>query len=619
MRERVKQWRQKVTSFLEKHIKPQSIQMTIALSFTIVSVISLGISLYNRFVNKMEDMTTQSAEQLLNQTAINLESYLRNMRRISDAMYYSVIKDKDLATDSLDEEMNLLYEANKDNLISIACYTNDGRLVAAAPVATEKNNLDIVDQEWFTEATGQMENVHFSTPHVQNLFDDPSYRYYWVVSLSQAVELTSGGNSTLGVLLVDMNYSSIEQLLTKANTDNASEYVYLMDGSGELIYHPKQKLIYTDLFSENNLVAASYEDGSHKEEYDGEKRIVTVKTISYTGWKIVSVVPMSSFDMGISGMRMFVILLMSLSMLMIILLNQFVSANIAKPLKRLNDSVKDWEAGNMNPDIYVGGSLEVEHLGKTLRSTVAQIQELMHDILVEQEEKRKSELDALQSQINPHFLYNTLDSIVWMIEGERYEDAVFMVTQLASLFRISLSRGKTIISMEDELKHARNYMNIQKIRYKNKFTVEFQVEDAILSCCTVKLVIQPLLENAIYYGMESMDGDGEITVVGYRKGDDVYVEVRDNGLGMPDEMVDALLTENNRVRKHGSGVGLINVHNRIRLRFGEPYGLEIESCLDEGTTVRIHLPYIAYSPENTELLEGGRLKQLKGERQDEEK
>lgn len=622
MRERVKQWRQKVTSFLEKHIKPQSIQMTIALSFTIVSVISmgiLGISLYNRFVNKMEDMTTQSAEQLLNQTAINLESYLRNMRRISDAMYYSVIKDKDLATDSLDEEMNLLYEANKDNLISIACYTNDGRLVAAAPVATEKNNLDIVDQEWFTEATGQMENVHFSTPHVQNLFDDPSYRYYWVVSPSQAVELTSGGNSTLGVLLVDMNYSSIEQLLTKANTDNASEYVYLMDGSGELIYHPKQKLIYTDLFSENNLVAASYEDGSHKEEYDGEKRIVTVKTISYTGWKIVSVVPMSSFDMGISGMRMFVILLMSLSMLMIILLNQFVSANIAKPLKRLNDSVKDWEAGNMNPDIYVGGSLEVEHLGKTLRSTVAQIQELMHDILVEQEEKRKSELDALQSQINPHFLYNTLDSIVWMIEGERYEDAVFMVTQLASLFRISLSRGKTIISMEDELKHARNYMNIQKIRYKNKFTVEFQVEDAILSCCTVKLVIQPLLENAIYYGMESMDGDGEITVVGYRKGDDVYVEVRDNGLGMPDEMVDALLTENNRVRKHGSGVGLINVHNRIRLRFGEPYGLEIDSCLDEGTTVRIHLPYIAYSPENTELLEGGRLKQLKGERQDEEK
>ena len=540
------------------------------------------------------------------------------MRRISDAMYYTVIKDKDLATDTFEEEMNLLYEANKDNLISIACYTNYGRLVAATPVATEKPDLNIVDQEWFTEAVGQMENVHFSTPHVQNLFDDPSYRYYWVVSLSQAVELTNSGNSTLGVLLVDMNYSSIEQLLTKANTDNSSEYVYLMDGNGELIYHPKQMLIYTDLYQENNLAAAEYEDGSRQEEFLGEKRLVTVRTISYTGWKIVSVVPMSAFDMGISGMRFFVILLVALCMLMIILLNQLVSARIAKPLQRLNASVRDWESGNMNPDIYVGGSLEVEHLGRTLRSTVAQIQELMHDILVEQEEKRKSELDALQSQINPHFLYNTLDPNVWMIEGEHYEDAVFMITQLASLFRIALSRGKTIIRIGDEIMHARNYMNIQKVRYKNIFSVDFSIDETILDCCTVKLVVQPLLENAIYYGVECMDGDGEISVIGYRRENDIYIEVKDNGLGMPKETVDALLKENNRVRGKGSGVGLINVHNRIRLRFGKPYGLEIESCPDEGTTVRIYLPDITYSAENVELFEGGKLKELKEVKQNEE-
>ena len=324
----------------------------------------------------------------------------------------------------------------------------------------------------------------------------------------------------------------------------------------------------------------------------------------------MSVVPMSSFDMGMSGTKQFAILFISLSMLMILILNLLVSARIAKPLQRLNESVKEWEAGNMNPDIYVGGSIEVEHLGKTLRSTVEQLQQLMHDIVVEQEEKRKSELDALQSQINPHFLYNTLDSIVWMIEGERYEDAVFMITQLASLFRISLSRGRTIISLEDELKHARNYMNIQKIRYKNIFTVDFRVEEEILSCCTVKLIIQPLLENAIYYGVEYMDGDGEILITGYRKEEDIYIEVRDNGLGMPQEMADALLTErgSSKKRGHGSGVGLINVHNRICLRFGKPYGLEVESCPDEGTTVRIHLPYIAYSEENVEFLETGRLK-----------
>lgn len=619
---KIKEYQEKLSTYISKHIKLQSIQMTISISFTVVAVLgmgTIGVSLYNRFVNRMEDMTIESSEQLLNQTAINLETYLRNMRRISDAMYYSVIKDKDLATETLEEEMNLLYEANKDNLISIACYTNSGELVAAAPVATEKENLDIVNQEWFTEAVGKMENTHFSTPHVQNLFDNTSYRYYWVVSLSQAVELTNGGNSTLGVLLVDMNYSSIEQLFKKANTDHSSEYVYLMDSNGEIIYHPKQKLIYTNLYEENNLAAVDYEDGSREEEFGGEKRLITVKTVSYTGWKIVSVVPMSSFNMGLSGTRQFAILFVSLAMLMIIVINQLVSARIAKPLRKLNESVEEWEAGNMNPDIYVGGSLEVEHLGKTLRSAVGQLQQLMHDILVEQEEKRKSELDALQSQINPHFLYNTLDSIVWMIEGERYQDAVFMVTQLASLFRISLSRGKTIIRIEDEIKHAKNYMNIQKIRYKNIFRIDFRIEEEILNCCTVKLVVQPLLENAIYYGVGCMDGEGEIEVVGYRSGGEVCIEVRDNGIGMPKETVDALLTENNRVRKKGSGVGLINVHNRIQLRFGKSYGLDIESLPDEGTTVRIHLPCIEYSQETVELLEGGKLKQLKGERRDEEK
>ena len=614
---KMKDFFMRTISYLKRHMKPRSIQMTIVVSFTVVSVFSMGllsITLYSRFVNQMQSMMVESAEQLLNQTAIKLETYLRSMRRISDAMYYSVIKNTDLATDTMDAQMNLLYEANKDNLISIACYTNDGRLVAAAPVATEKENPDITNQGWFLDAMGKMENIHFSTPHVQNLFDNTSYRYYWVVSLSQAVELTNDGNSTLGVLLVDMNYSSIEQLFNKANTDNSSEYVYLMDGNGEIIYHPRQKLIYTNLYEENNMEAAGYQDGSQVEVFQGEKRLITVKTVSYTGWKIVSVIPMSSINMGLYGTRLFVIMLVALAVLATILLNQLVSANIVKPLQKLNSSIKEWEAGNMNPDIYVGGTIEVEHLGKTLRSTVDQLKQLMEDMVVEQEEKRKSELDALQSQINPHFLYNTLDSIVWMIEGERYEDAVFMITQLASLFRISLSRGKTIIRIEDEIRHAQNYMNIQKVRYKNIFTVDFEIEDEILSCCTVKLVVQPLLENAIYYGVEGMDGEGEITVRGYRKGEDIYIEVCDNGLGMPEEVVEQLLTENNRVRGRGSGVGLINVHNRLRLRFGDAYGLEIESRPDEGTTVRIHLPAVLHSAENVEKLERGRIRQAKGGR-----
>ena len=589
--------------------KIRSMQMTISVSFTLLSVCCmcfLGVMLYQQFSKKAENLTVENSRQLINQTAINLEDYLRNMRRISDAMYYSVIKNTDIRSESLEDAMTLLYEANKDKLISVACYTNDGKLTEASPIATEKNGVDVKSQKWFQDAAGELENFHFSTPHVQNLFDDPSYRYYWVVSLSRTVELTRNGNSMLGVLLVDMNYSSIEQLLEKANTDTSGEYVYLMAPDGEIIYHPKQNLIHMGLYEENNTEAAGYEDTTVKENFHGEKRLITVKTISYTGWKLVSVVPMKSFSMGMTGMRNLVVLLVALTVLAVVILNQMVSARISKPLRRLNDSVKEWEAGNMNPDIYIGGSMEVEHLGKTLRSTVAQIRQLMDDIVVEQEEKRKSELDALQSQINPHFLYNTLDSIVWMITGERYDDAVFMITQLASLFRISLSKGKTVIKIEDEIKHARNYMNIQKIRYKNSFEVDFQIEEDILDGCIVKLVLQPLLENAIYYGMEFMDGEGEIHVRGYRKDKDVYLEVEDNGLGMPEEEASELLNGKERPHKHGSGVGLVNVHSRLKLRFGEAYGLVIHSCPDEGMMVQIHIPYIPYTVETQKFLESGK-------------
>lgn len=592
-----------------KNKKTRSMQMTISISFTILSVCCmclLGVMLYQQFTRKAENLTVENSRQLLNQTTINLEDYLRNMRRISDAMYYTVIKNTDIGSESLEDSMNLLYEANKDKLVSVACYTNDGKLTEASPIATEKPGVDVKSQKWFQDAAGELENFHFSTPHVQNLFDDPSYRYYWVVSLSRTVELTRNGNSMLGVLLVDMNYSSIEQLLEKANTDTSSEYVYLMAPDGEIIYHPKQNLIHMGLYEENNTEAAGYEDTTVKENFHGEKRLVTVKTISYTGWKLISVVPMKSFSMGMTGMRNLVVLLVALTVLAVVILNQMVSARISKPLRRLNDSVKEWEAGNMNPDIYIGGSMEVEHLGKTLRSTVAQIRQLMDDIVVEQEEKRKSELDALQSQINPHFLYNTLDSIVWMITGERYDDAVFMITQLASLFRISLSKGKTVIKIEDEVKHARNYMNIQKIRYKNSFEVDFQIEEDILDGCIVKLVLQPLLENAIYYGMEFMDGEGEIHVRGYRKDKDVYLEVEDNGLGMPEEEAAELLNGKERPHKHGSGVGLVNVHSRLKLRFGEAYGLVIHSCPDEGMMVQIHIPYIPYTVETQKFLESGK-------------
>ena len=396
----------------------KNISMIILIPFTIVAVLGmlfLAVILYQRFANRTEDMTITSTRQLLDQTSVNLEDYLRNMRRISDTMSYDVIKDKDLADDTIDNEMNVLYEANKDDLVSCALYSSEGKLISATPVSIERKNNDIKDQEWFVEAQDQIENLHFSTPHVQNLFDDPTYRYYWVISLSSAVELTDNGRNSLGVLLVDMNYDTIRRMLENVNDVSSEQYVYLCDDTGRIIYHPRQMQIASGMYKENNLEDVKYEDGSHEERFEGKKRIVVVDTVSYTGWKLISVIPVESFRMGMISMKYFVIMLVSLAFLIILVMNRLISNRVAYPIIALNDSVKNMEEGDEGSRLYIGGSSEVRHLGNTLQQSFDRNRQLMKDVVQKQEEKRKAELDVLQSQINPHFLYNTLDSIVWMI------------------------------------------------------------------------------------------------------------------------------------------------------------------------------------------------------------
>lgn len=539
-------------------------------------------------------MALENNKQMLEQVSWNLNSYIRKMMNISDFMYYNVIKNKDLTEESIDKEMNLLYEENKDYLVSIVCVTEDGAVLAAGPIATRKKSVDLKEQEWFVQAGEKIENLHFTTPHVQNIFESSNYQYAWVISLSRSVELTNVGHTRRGVLLVDMNYSAIEQVFDKANEQN-SGYVYLMDRNGEIIYHPRQKAIYSGMVKENNRMASTYEDGTHIENFMGEERAVVVKTIGYTGWKIVNVTPTSELFRNTIHIGFFMVMICTVTIFLILFGNIFISDRVTEPLRNLEESIRYLEEGHLEEEhIYIGGSHEIRHLGQTITLMVKRMKDLMDKMVREQEDKRKSELDALQSQINPHFLYNTLDSVVWMVECEQYREAISMVKALAKLFRISLSKGNSIITIEDELTHAQNYMSIQQMRYRNKFCVKIDVEPAIRDCITIKLIVQPILENAIYHGMEFMDGEGEITVHGYEKDGDIYIEVSDNGMGIPEETIESLLTDKSRARGKGSGIGLWNVNQRIALYFKGDYGLSIKSELDEGTTVTIHLPKILY-------------------------
>ena len=333
-----------------------------------------------------------------------------------------------------------------------------------------------------------------------------------------------------------------------------------------------------------------------------------MKTVGYTGWKLVGVVPSESLWDNYGQLLLFFLFIVFFSVFLLVFVNLRLSAWITAPMKKLDRAVKELEAGRETVDLKVDGPYEVEHLSRSIQSMVSTMRHLMDDILQQEEQKRRSELDVLQSQINPHFLYNTLDSVIWMTENGRTEDAVVMLTSLARLFRISLSRGSNIITVAEELEHARHYLTIQKMRYKNKFSADLSAEDGVESLYTIKLIVQPILENAIYHGMDYADGDGKICVRAFRDGEDAVIEVADNGPGMPEEVVERLLDQGSAYAaagSKGSGIGLRNVHRRVQLTFGREYGLTILSEPDNGTVVRIRLPALDEEAGQRYRKEGG--------------
>ena len=577
----------------KKIVYNRSIRNSIFIYFTITSLVAvllIVISIYSRLSSQLYDTVKQENVSLVNRVDSSMEVYLRNIMKLSDTIYYGIIKNTNLSEDSIGEKLTLLYNNNKEQVSNIALISKEGEPISVVPAARFRKNFKAEDEEWFVNALNKTENIHFTLPHVQKMFEKGDNSYNWVISMSRAVEITVGGSTEQAVLLIEMAYQGLEEVLDEVTLGNGG-YIYLMDSNGDIIWHPKFELIASGRVKENNLVAAGYDDGSREEIFNGTRQTVVTKTVGYTGWKLVGVIKGTGISLNMLKTRLFIVFVILLIIFIVILINSYISFRVTNPIRELEKSVKELEEGNLDADIYMGGSYEVQHLGKSVQDMKFRIKGLMQDIVSEHEEKRKSEFDSLQAQINPHFLYNTLDIIVWQIENEKQSEAVHTVTALARFFRLSLGKGKNIVTVRDEIDHVKNYLMIQHMRFKNKFDYEFDIAEDVLELPSLKLMLQPLVENAIYHGMEFMDGDGMIMVKAWRKEDELYLSVADNGLGMTEDKVEMILTgKSTSGNGRGSGIGVKNVNERIKLYFGEAYGLTIDSEPDEGTTVIIHLP-----------------------------
>lgn len=322
-------------------------------------------------------------------------------------------------------------------------------------------------------------------------------------------------------------------------------------------------------------------------EINGERSLCTTVPLNQRKWKLVNIVPVKDLTKDSMTIQEVTVVAMVASVFFCTLVVLFFTMKVLHPLKQLGESMKRLENENFNTELPERGNDEVTLVCRNFNKMSRKLNELINEVYAYQIKQKEAELKVLHEQINPHFLYNTLNTIYWMCKMERASETALLVDSLSKLFRLSLNSGKSITTVEKEMEYLRYYIVIQKKRYEEMIRFEMEVSEDVLQCQTVKLTLQPLVENAIYHGIEKKGTRGRIVIRAYRSGDCMYFQVSDDGAGADVERLNALLYETGEANQ---GFALRNVHERIRLYYGEPYGLSFESSPGEGTTVTVVQP-----------------------------
>lgn len=566
----------------------RSIQFILTVSFTLFSVfiiLIVGIVLYSRFSTTAKENALRNSQQIVDQASYNLENYIQISSDLFNMMHHAIGQSDEVKSDAMSRQLSSMMSTRTDT-VTLALFDTKGQLLLDLPNVKLKESLRVKEEGWFRGAIASPGHLSISLPHVQNLYKQ---QFRWVVTMSKSITVQHDGKEIQGVLLMDVNFNRIDELSERISLGQKG-YVYILDESaGNIVYHPQLELIYADLKKENVELALKHTYGSFIDDSNNEEKMISVQTIGNVGWKVVGVSYMDEVMMISSGFNHSMTLLLIAFGIIVFLLSNLVSRRISKPIKQLELSMKSVERGDFDLTVSDEGPLEIEHLANRFNIMIRTIKQLMNRIVTEQESKRKYELEALQAQINPHFLYNTLNIVVRMVGMNKNEEVIKTITSLSKLFRISLGKGKSLILLQDEMEHVRNYMIIQQMRFKNKFDFSFDVEEEALSYVTLKLILQPLVENALEHGIEPSVDKGHIAISLKRDGNNMVIVVSDNGLGMSEEQLNSI-RYGTVISSKGSGVGVMNVQERIRLYFGEAYGLHFESELEEGTTITITFP-----------------------------
>lgn len=580
-----------------KYLKIRDKLILSYLCLIILPAILLSVISYQRSSYAMEQQVIHSTKQAFDQAGTFILYKMTNIKDISSMLYMNKevrkILNKTYSKDSISEQiddynrlMDIIQSAQNSREIykirfflrSESLYSNQG--------ATFTRIDEIVNTEWYKEVS----NAH------GGIYWRPTYNYIGANGETQRIiscvrTIGNGGVSdeVIGMVSIDVSEDSMYQIINQTNITNHGE-TFLVDKGGNIITSKDKTKIGQNISEKEYFhVIKDKDEGYTKLKIDRDSFLVCYKKLENTDWQLIALIPLEEIVFPTKKILKLLILLMGLEMIMTITVAYSLSNGINKRIKQLVCNMREVETDNWDVHIPIDSFDEIGILQEHFNSMIQNIRHLIKEKYEVEIEKKSAELKALQAQINPHFLYNTLDMIHWMALSYQAEDISYIVGNLAKFFRLSLSGGKDVVSIQDEIEHMKIYIEIQNKRFSNRIHSVLDIDEKILHYKTLKLILQPIIENAIIHGInEKQSKEGCVKIKGNIENKLVVFTVEDDGVGMSKEKIKAILSNH-----MGVGYGIKNVNERIKLYFGDQYGLEYFSEEGCGTKVIIRFPLVS--------------------------
>ena len=599
-----------------RNIKIQMRLIILFITLVFITLLVTGYFSFKQSTNAIRKKISTYSVQLVDQIGSSLETELVRLEndsieiQFSDLVQNTLIDYKSLSEWDLENTQNRIKEtlvkkfSFLHDISDVLIYTNErDKIIAYGDVSFKFNIHDDFLDTYFSKIkanegktlwTAVNRSIQYKKiPHA--LIKDSMNTENGVL-LGRGIRSLESGE-IIGSIIIRINERYFSNIYKNADTGIGSD-IFIMDGTGVVVSSINPDITITKHYMEPKLIDTIKNlriRGGQAFNYfiNGKRYLIAYSYIETANWYVICTIPYTYLQSDAMDSLYSIILIGLGCFIFAVAMSYVFTRSISKPLGNLVNAMNQVKEGNLSLNIIDNSYDEIGEATRNFNLMLDNIKKLMESVKKEETQKRNAELKALQSQINPHFLSNTLNTVKWLADIQNAENIKSLTSSLIDLLHLSMSNRDDYITIEQELEYLKSYINIQEYRYFNKFTVDFEIEEDILEKKILRFLLQPVVENALIHGIEPMDGQGLIVVKGYREENNLIITITDNGVGICEEKLNQILNQKgNMSSSRFNGMGIANVNERIKMSFGEDYGLKIQSIPGLYTSVEIILPII---------------------------